>query len=101
MDSEGEDITGSNTIRSEFFCGGGEDDSDVQEDIEGDPTVRRQALFQMTLNECKAFLRRDRELERATAPGRHKEADMQMKVSKLFCQHTDPIYNMKDMRQYY
>ena len=33
----------------------------------------------MTLNECQAFLRRDREVERARAPGRHKEADMQMK----------------------
>ena len=33
----------------------------------------------MTLDECRAVLRRDRELERARAPGRHKEADMQMK----------------------
>ena len=54
-------------------------DCEEQEDVERDPTVRRQALFKMDLDECKALLRRDRELERARALGRHKEADMQMK----------------------
>ena len=57
VDSEGEDTKEYNSIRSEFFCGGGEDDCEEEEDIEGDPTVRRQALFKMTLNECKAVLR--------------------------------------------
>ena len=79
VDSEGEDTKDSKSIRSEFLGGGGEDDCEEQEDIEGDPTVRRQALFKMTLDECRAVLRRDRELERARAPGRHKQADMQMK----------------------
>ena len=78
VDSEGEDAKDSKSIRSEFFGGCGEDDCEEQEDIEGDPTVRRRALFKMTLDECRAVLRRDRELERARAPGRHKEADMQM-----------------------
>ena len=50
-----------------------------QEDIEGDPTVRRRALFKMTLDECRAVLWRDRELERARVPGRRKEAYMHMK----------------------
>ena len=57
-----------------FLGGGAADDFEVEEDIEGDPTVRHQPQFEMTLDECKAFLRRDRELERARAPGRHKEA---------------------------
>ena len=44
VDSEGEDTKDSKSIRSEFLGGGGEDDCEEQEDIEGDPTVRRQAL---------------------------------------------------------
>ena len=76
MDSEGEDTKDSKSIRSEFLGGGGEDDCEEQEDIEGDPTVRRQALFKMTLDECRAVLRRDRELERARALGRRKQSDM-------------------------
>ena len=41
--------------------------------------IRKRPQFEMTLDDCKAFLRRDKELERANAPGRHKEADRQMK----------------------
>ena len=66
-------------IYSEVLGGGGEDDYDIHEDIDGDPTVRRQAFVQLSLDECRAMLRRDREIERANAPGRHKEADTQMK----------------------
>ena len=51
----------------------------TSKDIDGDPTVRRQALVQLSLDESQAMLRRDKELERANAPGRHREADMQMK----------------------
>ena len=79
MDSDEEGGKEGNAIYSEFLGGAGEDDCDIQEDIDGDPTVRRQALLQLSLDECKAMLRRDKELERANAPGRHKEADMQMK----------------------
>ena len=48
------------------------------DDAEGDVNVRRRALFHLTLDECKALLSRDRERERASKPGRHKEADMQI-----------------------
>ena len=78
VDSDDEASKKPNTIRSEFLGGTGEDD-EVLEDTEGDTAVRRQALFQMTVEECKAMLRRDRELERVSGPGRNREADVQMK----------------------
>ena len=68
-----------NAIHSEVLGGTGEDDCEILEDIDGDPVVMRQALVQLSLDEQKAMLRRDKELERANAPGRHKEADVQMK----------------------
>ena len=49
------------------------------EDTEGDLTVRRRAFKQLGLDACKRILRRDGEVERASAVGRHKEADVQMK----------------------
>ena len=74
-----------NAIQSEFLGGTGEDDGDVQEDIEGDVSVRRQAILPLPLEECKSLLRRDTELARANAPGRHKESDVQMKCyTKVF-----------------
>ena len=79
VDSDEEASKEANAIHSEFLGGAGEDDCDVEEDIDGDCTVRRQALVRLSLSECQAMLRRDRELERTNAPGRHKEADMQMK----------------------
>ena len=45
----------------------------------GDLTIRRQALNKCSLDECKAMLARNKEVERADAPGRTKEADAQMK----------------------
>ena len=79
VDSDAEEGKGRNPITSEFLGGWGEDDDDAVEDTGGDLTVRRQAVVQLSLDECKALLRRDRELERASAPGRHKDADVQMK----------------------
>ena len=82
VDSDDEVSKGRTLITSEFLGGAGEDDADdsnVVDDTEGDLTIRRRALFHLSLDECKALLRRDRELQRASAPGRHKEADMQMK----------------------
>ena len=79
VDSEDEAIKKRSFIHSEFVGGAGEDDVDEIDETEGDLTVRRQALFQMSLDDCKALLRREKELERASAPGRHKEADVQMK----------------------
>ena len=78
VDSDDEADKKPNAIRSEFLGGAGEDD-EVLEDIEGDIAVRRQALFQLSVDECKAMLRRDKELERVSAPGRNREADVQMK----------------------
>ena len=49
------------------------------EDTEGDLTVRRRAFKQFGLDGCQRILRRDGEVERASAVGRHKEADVQMK----------------------
>ena len=49
------------------------------EDTEGDLTVRRRAFKQLDLDACKRILRRDGEVERASAAGRRKEADVQMK----------------------
>ena len=59
--------------------GGGESDYDEVEDTEGDLTIRRQALKKCSLDECKAMLGRNKEVARANAPGRTKEADAQMK----------------------
>ena len=42
------------------------------EDTEGDITVRRQAVNKLDLDACKAMLKRDQEVARAGAPGRHK-----------------------------
>ena len=66
-------------LYSEFLGGGGESDCDEQDDTEGDLTIRRQALNKCSLDECKAMLARNKEVERADAPGRTKEADAQMK----------------------
>ncbi len=79
VDSEDEAAKRPNPIHSEVLGGAGEEDSDMIEETEGDVTIRRQALFQMSLEDCKAMLRRDKELQRAEAPGRHKESDLQMK----------------------
>ena len=65
-------------ITSEFLGGGGDDDCDEQEDTEGDPSIRRQAVKKCSLDECKAMLARDKEVERANGVGRTKEADAQM-----------------------
>ena len=73
-------------IHSEAVGGHGEDDSDIEEDIDEDFNVIRQALIQLPLDECKTALRRDKELERANAPGRHREADMHKR--QLDRQHT-------------
>ena len=80
VDSDDEVSKGRTLITSEFLGGAGEDedDDDVVDDAEGDVNVRRRALFHLTLDECKALLSRDRERERASKPGRHKEADVQM-----------------------
>ena len=66
-------------IYAEFLQGGGDSDCDEQDDTEGDLTVRRQALKKCTLDECKRMLSRNKEVERANAPGRTKETDAQMK----------------------
>ena len=73
VDSDDEVSKGRALITSEFLGGAGEDenDDDVVDDAEGDVNVRRRALFHLTLDECKALLSRDRERERASAPGRH------------------------------
>ena len=60
LESDDDGLKQSNTIRSEFVGGLGEEDEDVQEDVEGNPTVRRRALFILNLNECRALLKRDR-----------------------------------------
>jgi hypothetical protein len=67
-------------LRSEFLGGLDDDDASEVEDTEGgDLLIRRHPVKRLDLDECKALLRRDREVERASAPGRHKEADIQMK----------------------
>ena len=81
VDLDDEVSKGRALITSEFLGSAGEDenDDDVVDDTEGDVNVRRRALFDLTLDECKALLSRDRECERARAPGRHKQADTQMR----------------------
>jgi hypothetical protein len=79
VDSEDEGDKKRNVFQSEFLGGAGEDDGDEIEDTEGDSSIQRQAVIKLSLDDCKAMLRRDKELERASAPGRHKEGDMQMK----------------------
>ena len=49
------------------------------EDTEGDLTVRRRPFEALDLESCKRLLRREGEVERASAVGRHREADVQMK----------------------
>ena len=72
VDSADEGDKKRNLIQSEFLGGAGEDDAEEIEDIEGDPSVQRQAVIKLSLDDCKAMLRRDQELERASAPDRHK-----------------------------
>ena len=81
LDSEDEkQDANKNRIHSEFLGGGGgESDCDEQEDTEGDLTIRRQAWKKCSLDKCKAMLARNKEVERANAPGRTKEVDAQMK----------------------
>ena len=81
VDSDEEKTRGPDRPRSEFLGGGGESDcSEVEvEETEGDPTLMRQALRKLDLEASKAMLRREAEVQRACAPGRHKEADTQMK----------------------
>ena len=78
MDSDDEANKHRNSIYSECIGGCGEDSCEEQDDLEGDPGVRRLALVHLSFEECKALLRRDKELLRASAPGRHKDADVQM-----------------------
>ena len=79
MDSDEEAAKKPNPLHSEFLGGAGDSDCSEVEDTEGDLTVKRQALRSLDLAACKAMLKRQREVERASAPGRHREADMQMK----------------------
>ena len=74
VDSDDEATEKANRLRSEFLGGAGESDCSDVEDTEGDLTVRRQAFKKLDLDECKALLRRDKEVERARAAGRTKEA---------------------------
>ena len=78
IDSDEEDQK-AKPFQSEFLGGGGESDCDEIEDTEGDLTIRRQAIRKCTLEQCKDMLSRKKEVERANAPGRTKEADAQMK----------------------
>ena len=79
VDSEDEGDQKRNLFQSEFLGGAGEDDGDEIEDTEGDFSIQRQAVITLSVDESKAMLRRDKELERASAFGRHKEGDTQMK----------------------
>ena len=79
VDSNDEATEKPNRLRSEFLGGACESDGSDVDDTEGDLTVRRQAFKKLDLDECKALLRRDKEVERASAPGRHKDAYTQMK----------------------
>ena len=74
VDSDDEATEKANRLRFEFLGGAGESDCSDVEDTEGDLTVRRQAFQKLHLYECKALLKRDKEVERARAAGRTKEA---------------------------
>ena len=79
IDSDDEDAKQAKLcIRSEFLGGAGEDD-EVFEDEAEDMKNRRIALVTLSTDECRAMLRRDQEIKRLEAPGRNKEADLQMK----------------------
>ena len=79
VDSDDEGAPKPNPLTSEFLGGGGDSDCSEVEETEGNPTLSRQPQHRLDLDACKAMLRRDKEVERACALGRHKEADMQMK----------------------
>ena len=79
IDSDAEADENAVTIRSELIGGMGEECEEVEEDVEGDPTVRRQALFQMNLEQCQSLLRREKEIARANGVGRNRDMDAQMK----------------------
>ena len=53
----------------------GESDCDERDDAERDLAIRRQSLNKCSLERCKTMLNRNKEVERANAPGRTKEAD--------------------------
>ena len=50
LQPDDEDIDAAKRLHSEFLGGGGESDSDEQDDTEGDLTVRRQALKKCSLD---------------------------------------------------
>ena len=83
VDSDAEYHDAAKRLYSELLGGGGESDCEEIEDTEGDLLIRRQAMKKYTLDECKAMLGREKEVERANAPGRTKEADAQMKRHAL------------------
>jgi hypothetical protein len=78
VDSEDEPEK-ANARHTEFLGGARQSECSEVEDTDGDPRIRRQACKKLELDDCKAMLRRVQEIERASAPGRHKEADAQMK----------------------
>ena len=77
VDSEDEPEK-ANARHTEFLGGARQSECSEVEDTDGDPGIRRQACKKLELDDCKAMLRRVQEIERASAPGRHKEADTQM-----------------------
>ena len=83
VDSDVEDSAAAKRLHSEFLGGGGDSDCDHIEDTEGDLTLTYQAIIKFSLEQCKAMLARSKEIERASAPGRTKEADAQMKAYSL------------------
>ena len=65
---------------TEFLGGDDGDDVSEHDDTDGDVSVTRIASVKLLLEQNKAMLRRDNEVERASAPGRHKESDVVMKA---------------------
>ena len=57
VDSDDDDRETSTLLHSELLGGMGEIECEVDDETEGDPTVRRQAYVKFDLQECKAMVK--------------------------------------------
>ena len=69
----------------EAECLGGDQDDAIEDEEFCAETIQRSKVH-IDLNRCRQMLARKEEIERARAPGRHKEAETQMKKYQDFLQ---------------
>ena len=86
-DTDGDDdlLPDNDSRWKEAECRGGDQDGDIEDEEYAAETVQRSKVH-IGLDRCRQMLARTEEINRARAPGRHKEVETQMKKYPEFLQ---------------